>query len=342
MPSRAKRALIVLMILGGSFIYLKGATHFEQQTIAAQAPSAAAGQAVARHVDRGQLMNDLRTLGDPALEGRRTGEPGGLKARAWVEAQFGAIGLTPAGSTGYRQPFTFTHSSVKGFFLPGRPFRMTYEDAANLMARIGGTEKGARTIVVSAHYDHVGMRDGVTYPGADDNASGVAVLLAVARQLRRTAPRHPVLLVAFDAEELGLRGAEALVGSALLPASAVALNVNLDMVSRNDDNEIFAAGTHQTPSLKPILEDVQRRSAVKLLFGHDRPMVKAGNVEDWTTQSDHGVFHAAGVPFVYFGVEDHDDYHQPTDTVDKVNPRFFGDVADMIVESVVTLDREIP
>ena len=90
MPSRAKRALIVLTILGGCFLYLKGATHFEQQTIAAQVPPVAAGQAVARHVDRTQWMNDVRTLGDPALEGRRTGEPGGLKARAWVEAQFGA------------------------------------------------------------------------------------------------------------------------------------------------------------------------------------------------------------------------------------------------------------
>ena len=165
--------------------------------------------------------------------------------------------------------------------------------------------------MVSAHYDHLGVRDGIIYPGADDNASGVAVLLAVARQLHVAAPRHPVLLVAFDAEELGLRGAEALVGSPLLPASTVALNVNLDMVSRNDDNEIFAAGTHQhTPSLKPILDDVQRRSAVKILFGHDRPMAKAGSVEDWTTQSDHGVFHEAGVPYVYFGVVDHADYHR--------------------------------
>ena len=147
---------------------------------------------------------------------------------------------------------------MKGFFLPGRPFRTTYQDAANVIGRIGGTDDGARAIVVSAHYDHVGVRDGVTYPGADDNASGVAVLLAVARQLRRAAPRHPVLLVAFDAEELGLRGAEALVGSPLLPASTVALNVNLDMVSRNDDNEIFAAGTYQTPVAQA---DPRRRAA---------------------------------------------------------------------------------
>ena len=84
MPSRAPRALIALTILGGggAFFYLKGATHFEQQTIAAQAPMVATGPAIARHVDRGQLMRDLRALADPALEGRRTSAPGGLKARA--------------------------------------------------------------------------------------------------------------------------------------------------------------------------------------------------------------------------------------------------------------------
>ena len=65
-------------------------------------------------------------------------------------------------------------------------------------------------------------------------------------------------------------------------------------------------------------------------------------MDDWTTQSDHGVFHKAGVPFIYFGVVDHADYHQPTDTADKINPRFFGDVADMIVEAVVTFDRSLP
>ena len=340
MPLRAKRALIASTVLATGFLYLKGATHFEQQ--AAQAPAVATGTAVARHVDREQLMKDLRALSDPSLEGRRTGTPGGLKARAWVEAQFAAIGLAQAGSSGYQQPFEFEHRSVRGVLSPGRPFRTTYSDAANVIGKVDGTTSGARAIVVSAHYDHLGVGDGTTYPGADDNASGVAVLLAIARQFRAAAPRHPILLVAFDAEELGLRGAEALVGSSLLPATAVALNVNLDMVSRNDDNEIFAAGAYHAPWLRPILDDVQRRSAVKILFGHDRPMVQAGGVEDWTSQSDHGMFHQAGVPFVYFGVVDHADYHQPTDTADKINSRFFGDVADMIVEAVVTLDRSIP
>lgn len=341
MHPRVRRALIAFTAVGSIAVYVTAATHVERQAIVAQAPTVATGSAVARHVDRTQLMQDLWALSDPAFGGRRTGAPGGLKARSWVEARFAAIGVRPAGVAGYRQPFAFTHKSVKGFFLPGRPYQTTYGDAANVIGRIDGTMADAPTLVVSAHYDHVGTHDGTVYPGADDNASGVAVLLAVARQLRAAAPRHPVLLVAFDAEELGLRGAEALVGSPLLAVSRVALNINLDMVSRNDANEIFAAGTSYTPSLAPIVAQIQQRSAVKILLGHDRPIARAGSVDDWTNQSDHGVFHRAGVPFLYFGVEDHDDYHQPTDTADKVNPQFFGDVADMIVEAVITVDRAL-
>ncbi len=80
---------------------------------------------------------------------------------------------------------------------------------------------------------------------------------------------------------------------------------------------------------------------MKILFGHDRPVQKAGNVDDWTDQSDHGVFAAHNVPFVYFGVEDHADYHRPTDTADKIDARFFGDVADMIVEAVKAFDEKV-
>ena len=75
-----------------------------------------------------------------------------------------------------------------------------------------------------------------------------------------------------------------------------------------------------------------------MLFGHDRPAALAGGVEDWTDQSDHGPFHAAKIPFVYFGVEDHPDYHKPTDTADKINRGFFIDVAETVLASVLQLD----
>ncbi len=341
MARRARRALVILSVFAALAVYNQILTRFERSALQAQAPSPARLDAVARHVDRARLMRDVAVLSAPAFEGRRTGAPGGVRARQWVQEQFSDIGLTPAGTAGFAQPFSFTHRSIRGLLMPGRPFETQYADAANVLGRVDGTNPAARWIVLSAHYDHLGIREGQTYPGADDNASGVAVLLAAARYFKRHVPTHTLIVASFDAEELGLRGAEAFIASDPRHVERTALNVNLDMVSRNDKNEIFAAGTYQSPWTKPILQDVQRRAAVRILFGHDRPMHKAGSVDDWTTQSDHGAFHDAGVPFVYFGVEDHADYHEPTDTPEKIDERFFGDVADMIVEAVRTFDQRI-
>src|SRR5690606_24324404 len=123
----------------------------------------------------------------------------------------------------------------------------------------------------TAHYDHLGVRQGRIHPGADDNASGVAVLLAAARHFAAHRPRHTMIFAALDAEEQGLRGAEALVESIPDIRERVALNVNLDMVSRSDRNEIYAAGTYHYPWTRPILDDIRARSRVRILFGHDRP-----------------------------------------------------------------------
>jgi hypothetical protein len=335
------RRLIALGTVVLLSVYVWTAGRLEQRAIAGQSAAVTTGEAIRHHVDRDQLMSDVTLLASPAFEGRRTSTPGGLKARAWIVERFRTLGLEPAGISSYLEPFSFVNHSVRGLFMPGRPFRREYPDAANVIGTIRGASPSARTIVISAHYDHLGTVDGETYPGADDNASGVAALLAVARSFVVEPPTHRLVFVAFDGEEEGLRGAEAFVKSGRIPLDRVALNVNMDMVARNDRNEIFAAGTHQSPSLKPFLQDVQRRSGVKILFGHDRPVHKAGSVEDWTDQSDHGVFAERNVPFVYFGVEDHEDYHRPTDTADKIDRRFFGDVVDMIIEAVRTFDENV-
>jgi Zn-dependent M28 family amino/carboxypeptidase len=263
-----------------------------------------------------------------------------MKARQWLVDEFRAAGLTPAGTEGFLQPFTFSTNDTESVTPGGRPSRID-RSAANVIGRVAGREPRARLLVVTAHYDHLGIRDGILYPGADDNASGVAVLLAAARHFVRTPPRHPMMFASLDAEETGLRGARTLLDSVLLPRGSVALNVNLDMVSRSDRNEIFAAGTYHAPWLTPLLLDVQARSAVSIRFGHDRPAALAGGLEDWTRLSDHAPFHDAGIPFVYFGVEDHADHHKPSDTVDRIDARFFGDTADMIVEALRTFDLRV-
>src|SRR5687767_8331235 len=139
--------------------------------------------APARHVDRAQLMRDLTILASPDFEGRRTGTPGSLKARGWIAQQFRAAGLTPAGTEDYLHPFTFSTSDRSALLPGGRPFRTVYT-AANVLGRLDGREPGARMLVITAHYDHLGIRDSVLYPGADDNASGVAAALAAARHFK--------------------------------------------------------------------------------------------------------------------------------------------------------------
>jgi hypothetical protein len=317
-----------------------GLTATAVQTRNGEAPRPADASAAARHVDRVQLMRDVTALALPSLEGRRAGTAGGARARAWIAQQFASIPLKPVIGAEFVQPFSLTTRDVGAILPGGRPYRTDFP-AANVVGRIDGLDPGASAILITAHYDHLGVQNGRVYPGADDNASGVAALLAAARYFATSRPRHSMLFAALDAEEPGQHGARALLRSGLVSRASTALNVNLDMVSRNDANEIYAAGPYYSPWQTPILQDVQRRASVKILFGHDRPPRLGGGREDWTHSSDHGVFHDAGVPFVYFGVEDHPDYHQPTDTADLIDPRFFGDVVDMAIEAIRAFDAHL-
>ena len=280
----------------------------------------------ARRIDSDRLMAAVTTLANPKWEGRGAGTPGGLAARAWVLERFKTIGLQPV-SGSYVHPFTYTRTTPTG---------KQEGEGANVLGMCPGTDPKLPYFIVSAHYDHVGVRDGQIYPGADDNASGVAVILEVAAFCQKNPFRHSVVFAAFDAEERGLQGARAFLATPPVPRDRIGLNVNLDMVSRSDKREIYIAGTAHYPDLKKPLEDVARNARVKVLFGHDRPGA-AG--DDWTNQSDHGPFHAAKIPFIYFGVEDHADYHKPTDTADKINRGFFADVAETILDAVLALDR---
>ncbi len=324
------RRLIGMSIVATGFIWFQVAGRFEAQRIDEQREARATTQTRAANlrVDSDRLMEVVTTLADPKFEGRAAGSPGGLAARAWVLERFKSIGLQPV-SGSYVFPFTFTRMTTSG--------RVNGE-GANVVAQCLGTDTRAPVFVVSAHYDHLGVRNGSFYPGADDNASGVAVMLAVAEHCQRTPFRRTVIFAAFDAEEAGLQGAKVFVASPPLPKERIALNINLDMVSRNDKREIFVAGTHPWPQLKAPLEVVSKRAPIAVLFGHDKPVAVAGGVDDWTNQSDHGPFHDAKIPFVYFGVEDHADYHKPTDTADKINRGFFVDVAETVLDAVLQLD----
>lgn len=270
-----------------------------------------------------RALDDVRILSADDMAGRGVETEGSAKARAYIRDRFEQMGLTVVD-----QPFAFTRRR------DGKEVH-----GVNLIARIDGTQAGGKVIVVSAHYDHLGTRDGVIYNGADDNASGVAGLLAVAESFRAAPPKHTILLVAFDGEEAGLRGARAFVESPPVPLSDMGLNVNFDMLSKNAKGEIYASGGSQFAWLKTRLDRLAKKAPVTLLLGHDTDADGADN--NWTSQSDQGAFAARGVPWVYFGVEDHPEYHQPTDDYATIPQPFFKGVVTTVVTACRLFDDEL-
>ncbi len=291
-------------------------------TAAGVAPACA--QVKTERIDAATLARDVAVLAADSLEGRAAGTIGGERARNWLLHRFAEIGLEPIAG-GFTQPFD----------LPARGGAGT--QGVNLIGSVRGTNEPDRWIVVTAHYDHLGTRDGTVFNGADDNASGVSGLLALATWFKHNPPSTSMLFVAFDAEELGLRGARAFVDSPPVSLDRVVVTVNLDMIGRNDAGELYVAGTAHYAELEPIIDAITPVAPVKLLKGHDRPSARP--TDDWTSASDHGAFHAVGIPFLYFGVEDHADYHRPTDDAERIQPEFHANAVETVRRVLERIDR---
>ena len=285
---------------------------------------------VTRDIDPGPMLHLADVLSSDALEGRASGTPGADAARGFIRKRFEDVGLKPYLASGWEHAVTV---------LP-RPGLENPGPGANLIGWVPGETPGeGPLIIVTAHYDHLGVRNGEIYNGADDNASGAAALTALAEYFVRQPPKHDILFAALDGEEVGLMGARAIVRDPALPIDRAALNINMDMVSRSDVGELYVAGTYHTPGLIPLVDKIAAEAPVKLLIGHDRP---EDGVNDWTNQSDHELFHEIGIPFLYFGVEDHPDYHKPTDDFSAIPLDFYVRAADTVAIAVRDADAVLP
>lgn len=313
---RLARALIVMCPL-----WLAACGVFPEAVAPVPAPAAAPG------ADYAQLLADVRILSADDMEGRDTGAPGGERARAYIVSRFEALGVA-APAMGRLQPFEAygrTPEGVKTF------------NGVNVLGLIPGTRVTDRYIVVSAHYDHVGVADGQIYNGADDNASGVATMLELAARLKAAPPEHSVIFVAFDGEERGLIGARHFVEAPPVPLSSISLNVNYDMTARAEtDGHLWVTGTYQHPELRPLLASLPANGTVSLAFGKDTPQDEGEN--NWVDASDQGAFHDAGVRFLYFGVDYHPDYHRPTDDYERITPAVFGSATELAIAGFRALD----
>jgi Zn-dependent M28 family amino/carboxypeptidase len=265
-----------------------------------------------------ELLNRLEILSSDKFEGRKTGERGNDSARAFIIEQFKSFNLVGLQGN-YEHPFSFETRGEKF-------------NANNILVEIKGTEFPEKYIVISAHHDHLGVAGSEIFNGADDDASGVSALISFAEYFTKNPPKHSVILAAFDAEELGLRGAKQFLST--FDNSKVLLNLNMDMISRSPTNELYVVGTRYNKQLKTLVDKFKNPTSSKLLQGHDGSDGK----QDWTMSSDHGPFYNAKIPFLYFGNEDHAAYHKPTDDFADITPQFYKNSVNIILSIFETVD----
>jgi len=169
-------------------------------------------------------------------------------------------------------------------------------------------------VIIGGHYDHVGARNGtVIYNGADDNASGTAGVMALAKAFSKSKqkPKRSVLFMAYTGEEKGLYGSRYYVGSdPLFPLERTVAMLNLDMIGRHDSSAVDIFGTLENPDLKEVFLEVNKLFNLTHHFG---------DVKKMRGSSDHASFMRKQIPFLFFNTGNHKDLHRPTDTIEKIN-----------------------
>lgn len=293
--------------------------------LAAAIATAATASQLPTNLD--SAMQDIRNLSADEMRGRETGTDDAAKAREYIAKRFAQAHLT---QQPYLQPFDYEIGFSK-------------RHGVNVVGHRQGCVYPDHFIVVTAHYDHLGKHKGAIYNGADDNASGVAGLLYLAMQTKTQCPAYSMVFVATDAEELGLYGAKAYVDKPSVPLDHVVLNINLDMISRGErGGKLYVAGTRKQPLLQQLPK--LRTSEIKLIAAHDKRQTMRGQNQsvDWPNASDHAPFRKAGIPYLYFGVDVHPQYHTPEDDWSRISPDYFSQALQWIDASVAYVQTLSP
>lgn len=276
------------------------------------------------------LQATVARLSSDEFEGRKTQTQGAAKSRDYIKQQFQALSLQPWGAD-FIVPFEY-HT----FF--------TQEIGANVIATAMAAEPTHRWRIIVAHYDHLGMSGRKIYHGADDNASGVAAMLAMAKHWQQqfalqpnNLPKVNLMFVATDAEEPGLYGSIALVEQlkARLPEATFELMLNLDMVSHpGRPYAIYLEGSRNFTQFTQFKPGLTARNRLCIKLSHPKPVGRSIQNTDWLRASDHYPFHKANIPWLYLGVPTHPKYHTPEDTVATIDLLFLAAVTESAFELI--------
>ena len=280
------------------------------------------------------IKEDVAFLASDALEGRQTGSDGEQKAATYIAERFQNIGLQEKGTEKYFQTFSFRPKTD-----PHQEVNYTVKDGdstitgTNVIGYIDN--KAENTIIIGAHYDHLGYGaegslhrgERAIHNGADDNASGVAVLLNLAGRLKAKNTNNNYLFMAFSGEEMGLLGSNYFVKNPTIDTKKVDYMINMDMVGRlKADSTLAVYGVGTSPIFKQTV--TANNSKFKIVAK-----------ESGVGPSDHTSFYHADIPVLHFFTGQHEDYHKPTDDTEKLNYEGMQTISNYIFEIITDLDN---
>ncbi|WP_100644474.1 M20/M25/M40 family metallo-hydrolase [Alteromonas facilis] len=263
-----------------------------------------------------QAWEDLVYLASTAREGRAPNTVGSEDAQRYISERFANAALQGLFEEGqYRHPFSYESG-------------LNRWSGTNLIGVRSGQSK--QFIVITAHYDHIGRVFGVVHPGADDNASGVAAMLALAQQSQSRMFTHSLMFVATDAEEKGLIGSKALIEGPNFPLDSVSANINLDMLAQlGRPARLYLSGTNTHQAFDGLVslvnQSILQDPAIRLIKEHRQPRGRRSALTEinFKNASDHAVFADNGIPYLFFGVGVHPYYHSPDDSADRIDAENF-------------------
>lgn len=269
-----------------------------------------------------ELGTHLFIYASDEFEGRDTGEPGQKKAIAYLKDFYVSQGIaSPIGGDDYFQ-------EVPAEFLNKRKRQVPIKDSENVVAFIKGTEKPDEIVVISAHLDHEGVKNGEIYNGADDDGSGTVAMLEIAQAFQMAAkegkgPKRSILFLHVTGEEKGLLGSQYYTENPIFPIANTVCDLNIDMIGRIDDrhksdpNYVYLIGSDKlSTELHTLSEEINKKyTNINLDYKYN----DENDPNRFYYRSDHYNFAKFNVPIIFYFNGTHADYHRPTDTPDKIN-----------------------
>lgn len=266
------------------------------------------------------LKVNLTVIASDEMQGRDTGSEGLKKAGSYIIDFYKKHGVSfPKGANDYYQ-------HIPAAFLNAK-YKENLPDSENIWAFIEGSEKPDEIVVVSAHYDHLGMKNGIIYNGADDDGSGTVAIMEIAAAFQKAkdeghGPKRSILILHMTGEEHGLHGSRYYTENPLFPLTNTVANVNIDMIGRRDtfhentNNYVYLIGSDYLSSdLFTICEDVNKKNNFLTI---DYKYNDKNEPNRYYYRSDHYNFAKNGIPVVFLFNGTHADYHKPTDDVNKI------------------------